>query len=248
MYFIWSLNSHFRWIQPSAERVGDTSDAFIILGPSSRTGTSHQLNLGGLCKIKPVLLPQHPAAVLSALLWHFWLYVGWEFTSFLMPPTGSFICPHFPLWSGPGLPQVLRRHQVAPVSSRSKHGICWKTTQPKQRSEQKLIRFSTWKPCFDSLPGWRMTGASSVPCTPHNPKWPKHGKFIIKCVQLLRTWNLKEACSLGLSAGKAMFSPQWQSSTLDLGILWLRRGLPAVPDTTRAVPPRLQQEAELQSN
>lgn len=133
VYFIWSLNSHFRWIQLSTERVGDTSDAFIILGPSSKPGTAHKLNPGGIWKIKPVLLPQHPAPVLAALLWHLWLYVGWEFTSFLMPPTGSFIC--FPLWSGPGLPDVLRRHQVAPVSSRSKHGVCWKTTQPKQSPE-----------------------------------------------------------------------------------------------------------------
>lgn len=55
-------------MQPDAERVEDTSDAFIILGPSSRTGTSHQLNPGGICKIKPVLLPQNPAPVLAALL------------------------------------------------------------------------------------------------------------------------------------------------------------------------------------
>lgn len=66
VYFIQSLNSHFRWIQLSAERVGDTSDAFIILGPSSKTGTSHQLNPGRICKIKPVLLPQHPAPVLCS--------------------------------------------------------------------------------------------------------------------------------------------------------------------------------------
>lgn len=95
-----------------------------------------------------------PSSCASALLWHLWLYVGWGFTSFLMPPTGSFICHLFPLWSGPGVPLVHRRYQVALVSSRSKHRICWKTAQPNQRSKQKLIHFSTWKPCFDSQ-GWQ---------------------------------------------------------------------------------------------
>lgn len=69
MYFIWSLNSHFRWIQPSAERVGDTSDAFIMLGPSSRTGTSHQLNLGGALQNKTCAAATAPSccAFCSAL-------------------------------------------------------------------------------------------------------------------------------------------------------------------------------------
>lgn len=140
---------------------------------------------------------------------------GLEFPSFLMPPTGSFICQCFPLWSGPGLPQVHRRHQVAPVSSRSKHRICWKTTHPKQRSKQKLIQFSTWKPCFDSLPGSGMTGASCAPCTPHNPKRPKHRRFMIRCVQAPE--NMKSEGSRFPGQAKPCFPLTWQSPTSDLG-------------------------------
>lgn len=92
----------------------------------------------------------------------------------------------------------------------------WKRTQLKwRRFKQKLIYFSTQKPCLDSLPGSGVTGASSVPCAFRNPKWHIHEKFIIKCVRAPE--NMKSETSrfpgaLGsyhfpsLPAGKATFS------------------------------------------
>lgn len=76
-------------MNPFSADFGDTSIAFAILGLSSHTSVSHQGG-GGICKTKPVLLPQ-PLYQLPAVLQPLDVH-GLGLTSLPVLPAGSFIC------------------------------------------------------------------------------------------------------------------------------------------------------------
>lgn len=181
-----------------------------------QTSASHQPNPEGICRTKPVWLSQHPACLPAA-----WIMDVCPSLCFQLASSSAF-SPLF-LRRLFNLTQWYIRCAESKSGSSRKQRIKalnilwshWKTTKLKwRRFKQKLIYFSTQKPCLDSLTGSGVTGASLVPCALCNPKWHIHEKFIIKCVQAPE--NMKSETSrlpraLGgyhfpsLLSGKAMF-------------------------------------------
>lgn len=201
----------------------------------------------GICKTKPVLLSQRPAPVLapsyvtaSRCVSGFTWIVDVRPSLCFQLVSSSAISALFPL----SLFNLTQRYIGCTESksgSSSEQRIkalnilwsCWKTTKPKRRRfKQKLIYFSTQKPCLDSLPGSGVTGTFSVPCALRNPKWHIREKFKIKCVQAPE--NMKSETSRfpralssyrfpSLLAGTAMFFPSrgnpllWLLASFDWG-------------------------------